>query len=172
MLIVAGTRRSPKIEAVRLAAQDLELPNAAVVGCDVSSGVSDQPFGFNSTLEGAKNRSERALKANLTARIAVGMEGGLFLHEGQWFDVGIVVATDRQGRQVMAESERVEVPKSVIDLVIKDDVDLSTALGSVFGVDTVLTRDCTGYLTNGRLPVVELYRVAARSAMSLLNPKP
>lgn len=59
-----------------------------VVGMDVESGVSDQPFGDEETCEGAKTRAKLAYlafqKANGRApHLAIGMEGGLEWQESK-----------------------------------------------------------------------------------------
>jgi inosine/xanthosine triphosphatase len=104
--VAAGTVNPAKIRAVEQALRraatriggtrtsKAEEPDVAddnsldfeISGFDVDSRVSDQPFGDQETLQGAKNRAQAAYQAyrnayQCTPHLAVGMEGGL-----EWVD--------------------------------------------------------------------------------------
>jgi inosine/xanthosine triphosphatase len=71
-----GTLNAPKIEAVR-AALTPYAPDVVVEGVEVSSGVSEQPVGWDEIVTGARNRA-RGAWASGTCDLAVGIEDGLF----------------------------------------------------------------------------------------------
>src|SRR5919199_5484825 len=65
--LMLGTKNAAKIHGVRAAfadvrealqAPDLTLPEAWT--CQVDTGVSDEPWGFASTVQGAQNRAQAA----------------------------------------------------------------------------------------------------------------
>ena len=73
-----GSRKAPKIEAVR-SALDAFAPGVVVDGVDVDSGVSGQPVGWSEIAAGARNRAHGALAApGAPCDLAVGIEDGIF----------------------------------------------------------------------------------------------
>jgi len=87
--IAVGTTNPCKIEAVRKAIQQsIETTTAStdiyldIQGFSVESGVPDQPFGDEETIEGAKNRAMNAYRMyresnNVFPHLSFGLEGGL-----------------------------------------------------------------------------------------------
>lgn len=70
-----GSKNPAKIEAVR-AAFALVGYEAEVIGIEVPSGVSDQPFSDEETLKGAMNRAKAVLEAG-DFDYGIGLEGGV-----------------------------------------------------------------------------------------------
>lgn len=68
-----GSTSPPKLEAVRNALAAF-APRVEVEGVAVSSGVPEQPVGFQEIVLGARNRAERARR---DAELGVGIEDGL-----------------------------------------------------------------------------------------------
>jgi inosine/xanthosine triphosphatase len=90
-----GTRNLPKITAVRTALSAY-LPDVRVEGCEVESGVPEQPVGFAQIVAGARNRA-RAAFASGSCQLAVGIEDGLApLPEvtGEVLNFGAAIVTD------------------------------------------------------------------------------
>jgi non-canonical (house-cleaning) NTP pyrophosphatase len=72
MLIIVGTNNKVKVEAVRETLLDYpDLVDADVEGTHIPSGVSEQPWGMEETVQGALNRAVGAY--------ASGVEGG-YIH--------------------------------------------------------------------------------------------
>ena len=91
MKIIVGSKNVAKVAAVEKGAAAY-WPEAMVSGEDVASGVSNQPIGFDETMQGAVNRAKAALA--LGATLGVGLEGGVMQVGGQWMMFGFVAVTD------------------------------------------------------------------------------
>src|ERR1044071_3477471 len=75
--LMLGTKNAAKIHGVQAAftdvraalqAPDLSLPDTWT--CQVDTGVSDEPWGFVSTVEGAKNRAQAAYASLLSRQVS------------------------------------------------------------------------------------------------------
>jgi len=73
--VAVGSRNQPKIDAVR-EAFEASFEGLEVFGADVTSGVPDQPIGWEEIVAGAMNRAERAFAAG-PCDVGVGYEDGL-----------------------------------------------------------------------------------------------
>ncbi len=74
--VVLGTTSACKLAAAK-AAFKAEDKAVTVSGVEVASGVPLQPYGYEETLQGAKNRAEKALAESKDADIVMGIESGL-----------------------------------------------------------------------------------------------
>ncbi|GAA0332773.1 DUF84 family protein [Bacillus carboniphilus] len=97
MRIVVGSKNPAKINAVKNACEHIRVE---LIGLDVPSGVSEQPFSDQETLEGAINRAKNA-KEMAQVEIGIGLEGGVYEQGNQLYicnwgalcwDGGIVTA--------------------------------------------------------------------------------
>jgi len=73
MKILVGSKNRTKIHAVEMA-----FPQATVIGQDLPSDVSSQPFGDEETLQGAINRAKHAQNLSDGA-YGIGLEGGVLV---------------------------------------------------------------------------------------------
>ena len=86
MRIHVGSLNPVKINAVkRMFAYVFPDRDLDVVGVDVHSGISEQPFD-EETLSGALNRARQALD---DAELAVGIEGGLIQYDKLGLTLGV-----------------------------------------------------------------------------------
>lgn len=76
MQIVVGTKNKAKLKAVEVVVQKTLVANVSVVGLDVPSNVSEQPFSDEETRLGAINRAIAAREQS-GATIGFGLEGGV-----------------------------------------------------------------------------------------------
>ncbi|MEC2224443.1 DUF84 family protein [Heyndrickxia faecalis] len=76
MIIAIGSTNPAKVSAVRKAFEVLDGQKIEFVAAGVPSGVKEQPFSDEETLQGAINRS-RAVLAAKNADIGIGLEGGV-----------------------------------------------------------------------------------------------
>nr|WP_231736982.1 DUF84 family protein [Halobacterium sp. CBA1126] len=88
MRVAVGSGNPVKRDAVAAA-----LPDATVDAVSVPSGVPEQPRGDDETVEGARNRAERALQSGEYG-LGVGLEGGVAEREGDLFLIMWAAATD------------------------------------------------------------------------------
>lgn len=94
-----GSTNAPKVEAARAAVRAF-ASGASVEGIEVSSGVSEQPVGFEEIVRGACNRA-RAAQSGGACDLGVGLEDGLVVHRfpdlepARWvLNVGCAAVTD------------------------------------------------------------------------------
>ena len=125
--IAVGSTNPSKVGAVEMAAEKY-LPNVTVLPAEAESGVPDQPWGDDQTLEGATNRARSALQL-LGSDIGVGIESGV--HEGpggRLFAVSWAVAADQRGRVGIGASERFALPAEVADRLRAGNDELGTLI--------------------------------------------
>ncbi len=115
--IVVGSASVLKIEAVQAAADLLGL-EAEIVGVAAESGVPNQPYGREQTLEGAMNRARAAREAGKGA-YAVGIENGLVPSGDAVLDVAFVVVFDPAGRRLVRRSLGVAVPRELVEMSLQ-----------------------------------------------------
>lgn len=104
MKVAVGSTNQTKIGAVQGA-----MPEVLLIPVSVPSGVSNQPFSDEETLQGAVNRARNALEAT-DADIAIGLEGGV-LETGRGLFLcnwGALVA--RTGETLYAGGARIQLP--------------------------------------------------------------
>jgi len=94
-----GSLSEPKLVAVR-SAIGAYVPDAKVEGVEVTSGVPEQPVGFEEIIRGARNRAAGAL-GGPSCDLGVGIEDGLvplpvsnFAGEVAYLNIGCVAITD------------------------------------------------------------------------------
>lgn len=127
LTIALGSQSNLKIEAVGNALNQLSI-NANLVACKVASSVAEQPF-EQETIEGAKNRAREAATLLRDADLAIAIENGIFLRDGYWQDIGIVVAWskyaggDGDDKFTLVESAPVVFPASIVEEVKRLGVD-------------------------------------------------
>ncbi|WP_270179622.1 DUF84 family protein [Alkalihalobacillus sp. CinArs1] len=104
--VAVGSLNPVKLDSVRT------LTTFEVKGYDVSSGVSEQPWGDEETILGAKQRAFAALEEG-QSDIGIGLEGGVhqighLLYVCNW---GVLV--DRNGKEIVAGGARFPLPDEV-----------------------------------------------------------
>ncbi|MDR7000519.1 DUF84 family protein [Neobacillus niacini] len=109
MKIIIGTENPAKITAVKNAFGETE---AEFLSLDIQSGVSDQPFSDDETIQGAINRAVGALKQG-NGDIGIGLEGGV-----QESKHGLLIcnwgALAAKGREpIIAGGARILLPEEV-----------------------------------------------------------
>lgn len=115
--IVVGSASVLKIEAVQ-AAIDLLGLEAEIVGVAAESGVPNQPYGREQTLEGAMNRARAAREAGKGA-YAIGIENGLVPSGDAVLDIAFVVVFDPAGRRLVRRSLGVAVPRELVEMSLQ-----------------------------------------------------
>ena len=117
MNVVVGSTNPVKVGAV-LRAFKVVWPEESweVTGVEVDSGVSDQPMSDTETIAGARNRAMEALRIR-EADFTVGLEGGLQEFEGKWFDSAWIIVRDKNGKEGVGSTIRIEMPKAMMDMI-------------------------------------------------------
>lgn len=139
MKIAIGTKSKVKIEAVEKAFRRMtenvkcQISNVKIFGCEVESGVSDQPLTDSETIKGALNRARGALES-LGADLGVGMEGGVCEVEGRWFLTGWVAIVDKTGKIGLASGGRLELPEKIVRELMKKEKELGDIVDEIAGL--------------------------------------
>jgi len=78
MRVAAGTRRGPKLDALRATLREIDPRRRwRVEGFEVPSGVRETPLGSREIRQGARRRADHLRRAAPGFDLYVGMEGGL-----------------------------------------------------------------------------------------------
>jgi inosine/xanthosine triphosphatase len=174
IIIAVGSKRGPKLNAVREALQSFGsflAPGAEfqVEGVEVPTGVRHTPLSREELMAGARQRAE-ALKQIARERGAqwkyfVGLEGGLDVVQAEaerWvFLESWAYVVDDSGRGFFGQSGGILVPEPLARRVVDEGVELSEAIDSFAG--GIGIRDgqgAWGVLTRDIITRKEAFRVA------------
>jgi len=178
-LVVVGSQRGPKLDAVRRALARLaplapELAAAEVAGLDVGAVAPDMPLSLEELLAGSRARARRALElaaaGGRPARLGVGLEGGLEVRgegrERRAFLMSWAYATDgRQGSHGCGGA--VELPASLVETVVDRGVELGPAIDLFAGERDVRSRQgAWGVLTRDTVDRTASFETAVLSALA------
>jgi len=156
-VVAVGSGNPVKRDAVRRA-----LPDATVQRVAVESGVSEQPWGDDETVEGARNRAERALGDGHD--LAVGLEGGVAERAGDLYLIMWAAATDGDRTEVAA-GPRLRLPDDVAAR-LRDGAELGPVMDDLLDTSGVAEdRGAAGVLTAGMTDRTEALRTAAAGAL-------
>lgn len=108
MKIIVGSTNKVKVNAVK---DVLEKFGHEIVGEDVPSGVSNQPFSDEETVKGAYNR---ASAINHKADIAIGLEAGVEELNGIYYLVNWGVLKTSDGKTFYAGGTRLPLPDKLV----------------------------------------------------------
>ena len=161
--VAVGSLNPVKIGAVRAVFAPL-APGALVEGVGSPSGVSDQPWGDEETIRGARARAHDA-RAAMDADLGVGIEGGVVdgpdgLRTCAW---AVVVGRGVVG---IGGSLALSLPPYVASLV-RDGLELGAAMDRASGlVDTKRGHGAVGILTAGLIDRQRAYEVLVTYALA------
>lgn len=161
MKIIVASKNPVKIDATREAFlsyfKDLE-----VLGESVSSGVSDQPFGWDTFL-GAENRA-KALHGK--ADFSVGIEGGVFERFGKHFTFGAICIMDKNGKLSFGTSPILELPDVVVK-GLKGGKELGIVMDKLTHAHNSKQKGgAVGFFTKGVVTRKDFYTVGIRVALA------
>ncbi len=146
MKIAIGTTSKLKIEALKDALDKLGL-KAEIASIKTDSGVSNQPFGFDEIIIGARNRTDKSLKET-SADIGVGIENGLVEIEDNYFDVAGVFVVSKTGENSTAFSAAILMPDWIIREIKENKTEVGEITKKLSGDEE---KDGFKYFTNGAI---------------------
>ena len=179
MRIAVGSKRAPKIEAVRQALKSLgpllgAEGNCEVTGFEVATGVSHTPLSRDELMAGARGRCEALMRlrgGDNAAEYFVGLEGGLDVvrKDGRRlaFLESWAFVADAGGRGFYGQSGAIVLPEGLAEEILERGVELSQAIEAFTG--TAGVRDAQGawgVLTRGLIDRQESFRIAVISAFA------
>lgn len=164
-LIIVGSKNPVKIACTDSAFHQAFPGSFLVEGLNVSSGVSDQPYGDLETYEGAYNRAVNSKNVFPEADYWVGIEGGVDLVEGEMNAFAWVVVLDREGKLGKAKTSTFFLPQALVDL-LEAGMELGEADDKVFDrSNSKQGNGAVGILTNGAVDRKEYYQQAVVLAL-------
>lgn len=175
--VFVGSKNEPKIAAVR-AAIEAFVAGVAVTGVTVSSGVADQPVGFEEIVRGARNRADAAIVSG-DCDLAVGIEDGLVMiptgagsSAQEVMNVGCAAVSDGQ-RVSVGFSSGFAYPPEIADRAVRERAPIGDLFdriwrersGETERIPSARTSGNIGKLTGGVLPREEYARHAVICAL-------
>lgn len=129
-IIALGSDSALKIEALRTAIAELELP-FVVKAIKTSSGENEQPLGAEETFCGAWARAQAALNECPEAVAGVGIESGIFkIANGPILDYAYIVILRRFNVAIITTTPAVVFPESYV-AIAEERGFKTTTVGSV-----------------------------------------
>jgi inosine/xanthosine triphosphatase len=180
--IAVGSKRAPKLEAVRealVALGPLLQPKSRfeVMGFEVETGVSHTPSSRTELMAGARGRCE-ALRSAVEQKAAayfVGLEGGLDIIYENGHETGRrlvfleswAYVSDANGRGFYGRSGAILLPDALSIEVLDRGTELSHAIEAYTGVQDVRdSQGAWGILTKNLINRQESFRIAVISAFA------
>lgn len=178
-LVIVGSQRGPKLEAVRRALARLagiapDLAAAEVEGCDPGSVAPDMPLSLDVLLAGSRARAHRALELarerGRPALLGVGLEGGLEVRgtgsERRAFLMSWAYASDgRSGSHGCGGA--VELPPALVEAVVDGGLELGPAMDAFAGERDVRSRQgAWGVLTRETVDRAASFETAVLGALA------
>ena len=168
-MITIGSKNNIKISALEEVLADYELfKQFEILGLDVASEISEQPKSLDETITGAINRAKNAFQDN--CRLSFGLEDGLMIvpnSKSNFMNVCACAIYDGNENH-MGLSSAFEYPGQIIDLVLRDGLDISQAYRKA-GLTTEkklgASEGAIGLLTKGRLLRKEYTKQAIVNAL-------
>ena len=117
MKIAVGSQNPVKIEATLCAFKKVWPKKSwTVKGYSVASGINSQRMSDIESISGAKNRANGALILS-HADFSVGLEGGIQIIGGDWYDCGWIVVIDKKRHMGIGSTARILTPKIMIQKI-------------------------------------------------------
>jgi len=164
-VIAVGSANPNKVRGIKKAAKRL-FKDVKIIGIDVDSGVSDQPFG-EETIRGAVNRVKELARKHEAegADYFVGLESGIFEQGGGFFDVQWC-AVLHAGKIHLGCSMGFEIPSEQAERLKAHKITLSELYHNITGdKDIGIKEGVINYLSCGVLKRSEMTEQAFLCAM-------
>lgn len=116
-VIIVSSKNPVKITATRQGFSALLPAPYTIQPLSVPSGVPEQPFSDQETLQGALNRVANARRETPEADFWVGIEGGVHDHDGAILNFAWIVVQGRSGKVGKARTASYYLPEESADLV-------------------------------------------------------
>ena len=165
IVVAVGSANPNKVRGIKKAAKRL-FANVKVVGIDVDSGVSDQPFN-GETITGAVNRAREMTRKREAegADYFVGLESGIFELADSFFDVQWC-AVMHDGKTHLGCSMGFEIPREQAERLKAHKITLSELYHNITGdKDIGVKEGVINYLSRGVLKRSEMTEQAFLCAM-------
>lgn len=165
MKIAIGTTSELKVRALNNALTKFEI-ESEIVSLKTESGVPNQPFGYEETTKGAKNRAIATLEKE-GPDIALGVESGLIEIEGNYFDIACVYIVTKEGDESVSYSAGYFTPRWIIEEIKEKNTEYGHITQRLSGDSE---KDPLNYFSDGKIKREELLSQAIEIALvKILN---
>lgn len=156
--ISVGSKNPVKFKSAldgSIEALGLSSHNVIAEGFNVSSLVSDQPFGDEETKLGSSNRARHAYQEYLKSHgippsYSIGLEGGCLLNANKELECFAWITVFNGKKMGYSRTASFTLPSCIRDLVINEHLELGDADDRVFGtVNSKQSSGTVGHLTKG-----------------------
>lgn len=142
---------------VKIGAVKKVLKHSHIIAMDCPSNVAAQPFGHHETLQGAKNRTQYALKQDNTIDMAIAFEAGVDIIVDQPYVIQWAVVTMRSGQSYSVQGVGIELPKSFAE-PLKQGIELAQLIDDYSGMQDIRSKNgALGILTNNYITRQQVY---------------
>ncbi|MFE3973012.1 MULTISPECIES: DUF84 family protein [unclassified Peribacillus] len=149
--IAVGSKNPAKVKAVL----DVYV-EAEIISLQVESGVSDQPFSDEETLDGAMTRARNCL-IHSDAEIGIGLEGGVVKMEQGLFLCNWGAMATRDGKVFVAGGARIPLPKIVAEKLLGGQ-ELGPVMDAFTKQENISKKEgAIGVFTNERITRGEMF---------------
>lgn len=175
MRVAVGSANRVKVKAVESALEQMGI-QAEVVGFDVESGVSNQPFSDEETIQGAVNRARAALKQEAghisEFDFGIGLEGGVVDTPHGMFVCNWGAVVDRDGTVGIGGGHRVLLPEPIAEQLRKGE-ELGKVIDPFVGKHDIRSKEGTiGILTANHITRQSMFRDVVICAYArFMNPQ-
>lgn len=155
-----GSTNKAKVEAVRVCVTKcFPTTQHILISTAAPSGVSNQPMSADECITGATNRANHALEQFPDAHYGVGLEGGLEVVGGKYFECGWMCVVDRAtGRVGLGSSARFQMSPVLMRPILEEGKELAEVMDRLTGATDVRSGlGAMGVLTGGYLGRAEAY---------------
>lgn len=163
MKIVIGTTSELKIRSLKEALKRFDI-EAEIISLKTDSKVSNQPFGYEETILGAKNRVKQC-REEINPDIAIAVESGLIKLDGSYFDIACVYALSKDGVESMSFSSAFLTPEWIIDEIKEKNTEYGFITQRISGDPS---KDPQKYFSGGIIKRDELISQAIILALTKL----
>lgn len=164
--VAVGSTNPVKVRAVSNIVRQWR-PQAEIVSVAVASGVPDQPWGDDETIQGAETRA-RAAREVTGADLGIGLEGGVVERASELRTCAWAAVSTRDGRTSVGGSLSMPLPPAIAALV-RSGVELGSAMDQVTGTEgTKHALGAVGILTGGLIDRTRAYETLVAYALSPL----
>lgn len=155
MIVAIGTKNPAKIEGIRRAFTRF-YPDSEFRTVDTATFVRAQPFGFDQIAEGAVIRARLAL-TNAGGDFGVGVEAGIFMMSGSYFDHQQAAVVDGFGRASLGHSAGFMLPVAPVEKMIREGRELEHYAVELTGIREIGDKGgLIHFLTNGQVSRTDL----------------
>ena len=160
MLVIVGSENPVKIKAVKNVLKSFFGRKLRVKGVKVDLNLPKQPIGLEETIKGAIKRAKFALDFEKNVDYGIGIEAGLikvpYTISG-YMDQQITAILDRSLCLTIGASSMFELPKSIIENIIKKNSEMEEVIEEFFGVKNIGKKQgAIGYFSYGKINRLKL----------------